>query len=34
MPPFLSPDLAAVIFSILEKIDASLVSTFVGQALN
>lgn len=33
-PPLLSPELAAVVFSILEKIDPALVKSFMGEALN
>lgn len=33
-PPLLSPELAAVIFSILEKIDNKLVMSFMGEGLN
>lgn len=33
-PPLLSPELAAVIFSILEKIDSKLVMSFMGEGLN
>lgn len=33
-PPLLSPELAIVVFSILEKIDAGLVKTFLGEGLN
>jgi len=33
-PPFLSPELATIVFSILEKIDSGLVKSFLGEALN
>ena len=33
-PPLLTPDLAAVIFSIIEKVDPALVKSFIGEALN
>lgn len=33
-PPLLSADLAAVIFSIIEKIDPKLVMSFMGEGLN
>jgi len=34
MPTLLTIDLAVVIFSIMEKIDPSLVKSFIGEALN
>ena len=34
MPTVLTIDLAVVIFSIMEKIDPSLVKSFIGEALN